>query len=153
MHPHRSRGSGVPQLPGKEWSRTQQRGGTISILVCLTSFRCVFLTAPPSRLIVVLGYRRGVDRGGGSRLTHPVIALHPTDSHCAESSVPCDSLCGTGFLVRSFWPYSCSVSALFCFSAAKDFFGSQTVRPPGAGNRPLRDVRRGLNTPVNNMFY
>ena len=52
---------------------------------------------------------------GGESVTHLVPALHPTGSHCAESSVPFHSLCGTGFflvLILNLKPSSCSVSAL-----------------------------------------
>ena len=47
--------------------------------------------------------------------------------------------------------------SMFCvctilFLCRQRFLWLRTVRPPGAGNRPLRDVSRGHNTPIINML-
>ena len=64
LRPHRSRGSGVPQLPGKGRSLALSAYGTVSQPVCLASLYSLF--ASPTRVIMPLfGYRVPV-RGRGA---------------------------------------------------------------------------------------
>ena len=64
LRPHRSRGSGVPQLPGKGRSLTPSAYGTVSQPVCLATLYLLFKS--PSRVIIPHSGRRVWVKGRGA---------------------------------------------------------------------------------------
>ena len=107
----------------------------------------IYFTRVPCAAYFGTSFAAALWSGGGSRLTLLVLALHPTGSHCAESSAPFYSLCGTGFILfEPFGPAPVLCLRYYFFYVANFNVGNQTFRPPGAGNRPFSDSGRGHHT-------
>ena len=85
--------------------------------------------------------------GGRCRLAHLVLALHPTGSRCAEPPDPPSPEQTRVPIPINKSQHSPVLCLQFLYLLAADLCWLATpFRPPGAGNRPLRDFGRGHHT-------